>query len=213
MRPLRLALTKGRIESDAIRLLESRGVDCSPLRDKGRKLIVPLRANLDVVFAKAADVLTYVQNGVCDIGIVGKDTIMETGGSFLEVSDLGFGVCKMCLAAPVGAELYSGFSRLRVATKFVNIASDYFTKKQIDAEIIEIDSSVELAPLLGLAHAIVDIVQTGDTLRENGLEVVEDIAHISTRLIVNMASFKMRTAEIGGFIEQISPNNGGVLGC
>lgn len=213
MQKLRLALTKGRIEKDAIALLESRGFDCTPLRDKGRKLIVPLGDNLDVVFAKAADVLTYVKAGVCDIGIVGKDTIMETGGAFLEVADLGFGQCKMCVAAQKGAELYTGFSRPRIATKFTNIAADYFAGKQMDVEIIQIDSSVELAPLLGLAHAIVDIVQTGDTLRENGLEVVDEFAYISTRLIVNMASFKMRTQEISAIIEAISAKEGGVMAC
>ena len=213
MRALRLALTKGRIENDAIKLLESRGFDCLPLTDKGRKLIVPLGDSLDVVFAKAVDVLTYVKAGVCDMGIVGKDTIMETGGAFLEVTDLGFGKCKMCVAAPVGAELYTGFSRPKIATKFPHIAADYFAGKQMDVEIIQIDSSVELAPILGLAHAIVDIVQTGDTLRENGLEVVDEFADISTRFIVNMASFKMRTREISELIEAISAKEGGVMAC
>lgn len=197
MKPLRIALTKGRLEKDAVALFGQIGFDCSAVRNKGRKLILPVAGGaFEVVLAKAADVITYVEHGVCDLGIVGKDTIMEHGGSFYEVLDLGFGKCRFALAGPKECDFFSGYSARTVASKYPNVAAEYFGRKAMDVRIIKIEGSVELAPLLGLADAIVDIVETGGTLRENGLEVIETICGISARLIVNAASMKMRKEEI-----------------
>ncbi len=179
----------------------------------GRKLVATIDAGrIEVVFAKAADVITYTESGVCDIGIVGKDTIMEMGGSFYEMSDLGFGICRFALAAPVGADFYAGYSARRIATKYPKVAAEFFGRKQMDVKIIKIEGSVELSPILGLADAIVDIVQTGVTLKENGLEVVEEIAPVSARLIVNIASLKLRKNEIEEIVKRIETTKGGTSG-
>ena len=203
-KPLRMALTKGRLEKDTIGLLESLGFDCTAVREKGRRLILPIPdANLEVVLAKANDVITYVEHGVCDMGVVGKDTIIEMQGKFFELVDLGFGRCKFALAAKKGTEFYSGFGVKCIATKYPNVARRFFESKGMDVDIVKIEGSVELAPLLGLADGIVDIVETGVTLRENGLEVVEDVVPISARLIANTVSLKLRQTEIEALIQQI----------
>ena len=198
MKPLRIALTKGRLEKDTVGLLESAGYDCTSVRDKGRKLILPIgNGEIEVVLAKAADVITYVENGVCDLGVVGKDTIMENGRSFYEILDLGFGKCRFALAGKAGIDFFSGYNEKTIATKYPNVTRTFFEGKGMDIRIIKIEGSVELAPLLGLADAIVDIVETGSTLRENGLVIIEDnVAPISARLIANTASLKLRKAEI-----------------
>ncbi len=194
---LRLALTKGRLEKKSVALFESIGMDCSPLHEAGRRLIHTIPGEgLDVVLAKAPDVITYVEHGVCDIGIVGKDTILEHGRSFYELLDLGFGQCRFCLAARTGDEFYGTHHAKRVASKYPNVAKHFFSQKGMDVEVIKIDGSVELAPILGLADAIVDLVETGTTLRDNGLSVIEDIVSVSARLIVNVASMKLRRKEI-----------------
>ena len=195
MRPIRIALTKGRLETRAVELFSTIGLDCSNLQNKGRRLILPMDG-FEVVLAKSADVLTYVGHGACDIGIVGKDTIVEAGGSFYEMLDLGFGKCRFALAGPAGEDFYHGYHERGVATKYPNVAKRFFEQKGMDVKIIKIDGSVELAPLLDLAHAIVDIVETGSTLRENGLAVYEEIMPISARVIVNRASMKLRREEI-----------------
>lgn len=204
MKPIRIALTKGRLEKDTVALFQRMGFDCDQLINKGRKLILEIPdANLEVVLAKAADVITYIENGVCDIGVVGKDTIMEYGGSFFEVCDLGFGRCRFALAAKKGADFYSGYSEKTIATKYPNVSRSFFKQKGMDVRIVKIEGSVELAPLLGLADAIVDIVETGTTLRENGLEVIEDVAPISARLIVNAASLKLYKNRIEDLVEKM----------
>ena len=203
-RPIRIALTKGRLEKDTVGLFESLGFDCTAVRDKGRKLILPIPdGNMEVVLAKANDVITYVEHGVCDLGVVGKDTIMEMRDKFFEMVDLGFGRCKFALAAKKGTDFYSGYGIKTIATKYPNVARTFFEKKGMDTEIIKIEGSVELAPLLELADGIVDIVETGTTLKENGLEVIEDVAPISARLIANTVSLKMRQAEIERLINMI----------
>jgi len=203
-RPIRIALTKGRLEKDTVGLFESLGFDCTAVRDKGRKLILPIPdGNMEVVLAKANDVITYVEHGVCDLGVVGKDTIMEMRGKFFEMVDLGFGRCKFALAAKKGTDFYSGYGIKTIATKYPNVARTFFEKKGMDTEIIKIEGSVELAPLLELADGIVDIVETGTTLKENGLEVIEDVAPISARLIANTVSLKMRQEEIERLINMI----------
>ena len=196
MRPIRMALTKGRLEKDTLALFDRMGLDTSVVRDKGRRLILPVGDRLEVVLAKAADVLTYVEHGVCDLGVVGKDTIAEGGGSFYEVLDLGFGRCRFALAAPKGSDFFAGYTAKTVASKYPNVTRAYFDKKNMDVRIIKIEGSVELAPLLGLSDGIVDIVETGSTLKENGLAVVEDVMPISARLMVNMACMKLRKQEI-----------------
>ena len=200
MKPLRIALTKGRLEKDTVELLESAGYDCTAVHEKGRRLILPIssgESEINIVLAKAADVITYVENGVCDLGVVGKDTIMENGRSFYEILDLGFGKCRFALAGKKGKDFYSGYNEKTIATKYPNVTRTFFEGKGMDIRIIKIEGSVELAPLLGLSDAIVDIVETGSTLKENGLEIIEDnVAPISARLIANTASLKLRKNEI-----------------
>ncbi len=201
---LRLALTKGRLQDKTVALLERAGLNCTPVKDPGRRLIHALPDYpLDAVLAKAPDVITYVEHGVCDLGVVGKDTILERGESpFYEVLDLGFGRCRFALAVKKGSDFYGTYRTRRIATKYPNVARRFFEKKSMDVEIIKIEGSVELAPILGLADAIVDIVETGATLRENGLEPIEDVAEVSARLIVNTAAMKLKKAEILDFIQK-----------
>ncbi|WP_028509699.1 ATP phosphoribosyltransferase [Ruminococcus sp. NK3A76] len=206
-KPLRIALTKGRLEKDTIGLFEKIGFDCTAVREKGRKLILPVDGGrIEVVLAKANDVITYVEHGVCDMGVVGKDTIMEMQGKFFELADLGFGRCKFALAAKKGEKFYGGYGVKTIATKYPNITRNHFESKGMDVEIVKIEGSVELAPLLELSDGIVDIVETGTTLKENGLEVIEDICPISARLIVNMVSMKLRQQEIEELVELIDKN-------
>ena len=202
MSSLRIALTKGRLEKQTVELFEKMGLDCDELKNKGRRLI--LKANdYEVVLAKAADVITYVEHGVCDIGIVGKDTIVENGKSFYEMTDLNLGKCDFALAVKKGTNFFDGFNTKRVASKYPNITKAYFESKGMDVKIIKIEGSVELAPILNLADGIVDIVETGTTLKENGLEVAEKIMPVSARVIVNMASMKLRREEIDEFLKKI----------
>ncbi len=196
MRPLRIALTKGRLEKDCIGLFESVGLDCSGLRDKGRKLVFPLSDNVEAVLAKAADVVTYVENGVCDLGVVGKDTIIEMGTSVYEILDLGFGRCRFAVAGKKDADPFDGYGTKVIATKYPAVTRRFFEELGMDVNVIKIEGSVELAPILGLSDAIVDIVETGSTLRENGLEVKREVCGISARLICNIASLKLRQNEI-----------------
>jgi ATP phosphoribosyltransferase regulatory subunit len=201
-RPLRIALTKGRLEKNSIALFKTMGLDTSQLENKGRRLILPV-GDYEAVLSKAPDVITYVEHGVCDIGIVGKDTIVEHGNSFYEVIDLNIGKCRFALACPKGTDFFSGYKRKVIASKYPKVAREYFKSKGMDVDIIKIEGSVELAPLLGLADGIVDIVETGSTLKENGLEVVDEIMPISARVVVNMASMKLRKEEIESFLNDL----------
>lgn len=204
MKPLRIALTKGRLEKDTVALLEQIGYDCSAVRNKGRRLILPIGSGeIEVVLAKAADVITYVEHGVCDLGVVGKDTILENGTSFYELLDLGFGKCRFAVAGKAGYDFYDGYKAKTIATKYPNVARTHFENKAMDIRFIKIEGSVELAPLLGLADAIVDIVETGSTLKENGLEVYEEVVPISARLIANNASLKLRKKEIEELVNKM----------
>lgn len=201
-RPIRIALTKGRLERKTVELFKTMGLDTTELENKGRRLILPVD-KYETVLSKAPDVITYVEHGVCDIGVVGKDTIVEHGSSFYEVIDLNIGKCRFALACPKGTDFFSGYKRKTVASKYPKVAKEFFESKGMDVEVIKIEGSVELAPLLGLADGIVDIVETGSTLKENGLEVVEEIFPISARVIVNMASMKLRKAEIEEFLKDL----------
>lgn len=200
---LKIALTKGRLEKSTVALFEKMGYDVSAFETKGRKLILPVGDGIEVVLAKALDVITYVEHGVCDIGVVGKDTISERGGAFYEVLDLGFGRCKFALAAPKGVDFYAGYNIKRLASKYPHVTREFFARKGMDVDIIKIEGSVELAPLLGLVDGIVDLVETGNTLRENGLVEVEDVMQVSARLIVNTASMKLKKNEINDLIDKI----------
>ena len=201
---LRIALTKGRLQDKSVELFEAAGLDCSPVRHPGRRLIQALpNYPLDAVLAKAPDVITYVEHGVCDLGVVGKDTILERGGAFYEVLDLGFGRCRFALAVKAGSDFYGTYKTRRVASKYPNVTRAFFEGKGMDVDIIKIEGSVELAPILDLADGIVDIVETGATLRENGLEPIEDVAQVSARLIVNTASMKLHKDGITDFLSRV----------
>ncbi len=199
---IRIALTKGRLEKQTVELFQKMGLNCEELINKGRRLILRVD-DYEVVLAKAADVITYVEHGVCDIGIVGRDTIVENGKSFYEMMDLNLGKCDFALATKKGVNFFDGFNTKRIASKYPNVTKAYFEGKGMDVKIIKIEGSVELAPLLELADGIVDIVETGTTLKENGLEVIEKIMPISARVIVNMASMKLRRNEIDTFLEKL----------
>lgn len=200
MRYLTFALTKGRLAYKTLELLEGMGITCQEMKDKNsRKLIfVNEEKKLRFFLAKGPDVPTYVEYGAADIGIVGKDTIMEEGRKIYEVLDLGFGACRMCVCGPESAREYLNHNQLiRVATKYPVIAKDYFyNQKNQTVEIIKLNGSIELAPILGLSDVIVDIVETGATLRENDLDALETIVPISARLIANKSSYQFQTEAI-----------------
>lgn len=207
MKNIKIALTKGRLEKAAVKIFEAVGVDIKELQDKGRKLIFHCENelyNIDFFLVKAPDVTTYVEYGAADIGIVGKDTLLEKNREFYEVLDLEIGKCRFAVAALPDFRMEEGYSRKKIATKYPNVAREYFRKKGMDIELIKIEGSVELAPIVGLADAIVDIVETGETLKENGLIIVEEICDISARMIVNKASMKTKREEIIKIIEEMS---------
>ena len=204
MRYLTVALAKGRLAQKAMGLFEQAGFPCDEMKDKNsRKLIFTNEeAGIRFFLAKATDVPTYVEYGAADIGIAGKDTILEEGRKLYEVIDLGFGKCWMCVCGPETArEKLKHHELIRVATKYPNIAKDYFyNKKHQTVEIIKLGGSIELAPLVGLSEVIVDIVETGSTLRENGLTVLEEICPLSARMVVNQVSMKREQERIAGLI-------------
>lgn len=194
-RYLTFALAKGRIAKQTMGFLEQIGITCEEMKDPSSRKLIFCNEELKLKFflAKATDVPTYVEYGAADIGVVGKDTMLEEGRKMYEVLDLGLGKCRMCVAGPKDAEklLHSG-ELIRVATKYPNIAKDYFyNKKHQTVEIIKLNGSIELAPIVGLSDVIVDIVETGSTLKENGLVVLEEVCPISCRMVVNEVSMKM----------------------
>ena len=195
MNYITFALTKGRLAKTTLDLFETIGVTCEEMKDKDSRKLIFVNEQLGLKFflAKGPDVPTYVEYGAADVGIVGKDTIMEEGRKLYEVLDLGFGKCRMCVCGPQSAKEYLQHKELiRVATKYPNIAKDYFyNKKHQTVEIIKLNGSIELAPIVGLSEVIVDIVETGSTLRENGLTVLEEICPLSARMVVNQVSMKM----------------------
>ncbi|ABN54079.1 MAG TPA: ATP phosphoribosyltransferase [Hungateiclostridium thermocellum] len=206
MRYLTIALSKGRLTDMSVELFEAIGIDCTELKNSSRKLILTDEKNkIKFFLAKPSDVPTYVEYGAADIGIVGKDTLMEEGRHLYEVLNLGFAACKMVVAGP--AELMGKLDRLtnkRVATKYPRIAREYFEHKRKESiEVIKLNGSVELAPLVGLSEVIVDLVESGRTLKENGLVVLDTIADISARLVVNRVSMKMKSERINPIIDAI----------
>lgn len=207
MKYLTLALAKGRLARNTMELFEKMGIRCEEMKDKStRKLIFINEAHkLKFFLAKAGDVPTYVEYGAADIGVVGKDTILEEGRKLLEAVDLNMGKCRMCVCGPESArELLQHHEMIRVASKYPNIAKDYFyNKKHQTVEIIKLNGSVELAPIVGLSEVIVDIVETGSTLKENDLEVLEEICPLSARMVVNQVSMKMENERIMKLIHEL----------
>lgn len=207
MRYLTIALTKGRLADKSLELFEKIGITCEEIRSKDtRKLIfVNEELKLKMFLAKGPDVPTYVEYGAADIGISGKDIIMEEGRKLYEVLDLGIGKCNMCVCGPESAKEYlEHHEMIRVATKYPNIAKDYFyNKKHQTVDIIKLNGSIELAPIVGLSEVIVDIVETGATLRENGLNVLETVCPLSARVVVNQVSMKMENERISKLINDL----------
>ena len=199
-----IALTKGRLEKETVKLLDKAHYGTEELKDKGRKLVFnDTKADIKYFLVKAADSITYVEHGVADIGVVGKDTLLEADDNYYEVLDLGIGKCNFIVASLPEKDIFKKIGHIKIGTKYPHVAREYFKKKAMDVEIIKIEGSVELAPILGLCDAIVDIMETGTTLKENGLIVFDTICPISARVIVNKASFKMKKQEIGEFIEKL----------
>ena len=207
MRYLTFALGKGRLANQTLETFEKIGITCQEMKDKNTRKLIFVNEELKLRFflAKGPDVPTYVEYGAADIGIVGKDTILEEKRSIYEVLDLGFGRCRMCVCGPAGArELLQHQDLIRVATKYPRIAKDYFyNKKHQTVEIIKLNGSIELAPIVGLSEVIVDIVETGSTLRENGLEVLEEVCPLSARMVVNPVSMKMEHGRITELIHNL----------
>ena len=207
MRYLTFALGKGRLANKTLETFEKIGITCEEMKDKNtRKLIfVNEEYKLRFFLAKGPDVPTYVEYGAADIGIVGKDTILEEARNIYEVLDLGFGKCRMCICGPAEAkELLQHHEQIRVATKYPRIAKDYFyNKKHQTVEIIKLNGSIELAPIVGLSEVICDIVETGSTLRENGLVVLEEVCPLSARMVVNQVSMKMDNERITKLISDL----------
>ena len=207
MRYLTFALAKGRLASKSLEMFEKIGITCEEMKDKNSRKLIFTNEELGYRFflAKATDVPTYVEYGAADIGIVGKDTILEEGRKLYEVLDLGIGRCRMCVCGPEEARERSKHHELiRVATKYPAIAKDYFyNKKHQTVEIIKLNGSIELAPIVGLSEVIVDIVETGTTLRENGLTVLEEVCPLSARMVVNQVSMKRENERIGKIIRDL----------
>ncbi len=207
MRYITFALAKGRLAKKAMEILEEIGITCVEMKDEKTRKLIFVNEELGFKFflAKASDVPTYVEYGAADIGIVGRDTLLEEGRKLYEVYDLGIGKCKMCVCGPKSAvDLLQNHELIRVASKYPNIAKDYFYNvKHQTVEIIKLNGSVELAPIVGLSEVIVDIVETGATLRENGLDVLEEICDLSARMVVNQVSMKMENARISEIIDRL----------
>ncbi len=207
MKYLTIALAKGRLAKQTLALLEQTGITCEEMKDKDTRKLIFVNEELGLKFflSKTSDVPTYVEYGAADIGVVGSDTILEEGRKILEVLDLGLGKCRMCVAGPASArELLQKNEIIRVASKYPKIAKDYFyNKKHQTVEIVKLNGSVELAPIVWLSEVIVDIVETGSTLKENGLEVLEEICPLSARVVVNEASMKMQRERITKIVKDL----------
>lgn len=207
-RYLTFALTKGRLAKKTMELFEQIGISCEEMKDPDSRKLIFVNEELKLKFflAKGPDVPTYVEYGAADIGIVGRDTIQEEGRKLYEVLDLGFGKCRMCVCGPESArEKLNGQELIRVATKYPHIAKDYFyNRKNQTVEIIKLNGSIELAPIVGLAEVIVDIVETGSTLRENGLVVLEEVCPLSARVVVNPVSMRMENERITNLLSRLN---------
>lgn len=201
---IKIAITKGRIEKQVCQLLSQRGFDMEPVLHKDRELLIETNDGLSMIFAKANDVLTFLEHGIVDVGFVGKDTLEDSDfQDYYEMLDLNIGKCYFALAAYPEYRQKVFKRRQRIASKYTKVAKDYFHQKQQDVEIIKLEGSVELGPVVGLSDAIVDIVETGSTLKANGLEIIEKISDVSTKMIVNKVSLKFKKEEIFHLIEKL----------
>lgn len=199
-----IALTKGRLEKEAIKIFDRAGFGTENLKEKGRKLVFnDTKYDINYFLVKSNDCITYVEHGVADIGIVGLDSLLEKTNTCYELIDLKVGKCKFIVASLPEIDLFNKKDHIKIGTKYPTIAKEYFKANNIDVEIIKIEGSVELAPILGLCDGIVDIMETGTTLKENGLVVLREIKEISARLIVNKASFKLKKKEIDFVLEEV----------
>lgn len=206
---LKIAITKGRIEKQVCRLLQNKGFDMDPIIHKDRELLIETSDGLSMIFAKANDVLTFLEHGIVDVGFVGKDTLEDSDfHEYYEMLDLNIGKCYFAVAAYPEYKNKEFKRRKRIASKYTKVAKEYFTSKQEDVEIIKLEGSVELGPVVGLSDAIVDIVETGSTLKANGLEVIEKISDVSTKMIVNKVSLKFKKEEIFQLIEALKEEEG-----
>jgi len=204
---LNIALGKGRLADTTVKQLQAIGIEFPDYSKESRKLMFEdSTGKIRIIFVKAVDVGIYVEKGACDVGVIGKDTLLESGSDVFEMMDLGYGKCIFAVAAPNGFK-YDKTKKLRVATKYPNVAKQYFAQFGRSIEIIKINGSVELAPLIGLSDVIVDIVETGTTLRENGLSVVEEISDISARFIVNRASLKTKEKQVAEIMKALKERN------
>ena len=207
MKYLTFALAKGRVAKKTMEILEKIGITCEEVNDKDTRKLVFVNEDLKIRFflAKADDVPTYVEYGAADIGIVGKDTLLEHGRNLYEVLDLDMAKCRMCVAGPASArDILDSGKVIRVASKYPNIAREYFhNSRHQTAEIIKLHGSVELAPIVGLSDVIVDIVETGSTLKANGLEVIEEICDCSARMVINQVSMSMEEERIREIISNL----------
>lgn len=205
---LKVALTKGRIEKKVTTMLEKLGYDVTSMINKNRELQINVEDKMEIIFAKSNDVVTFIEHGIVDIGIVGSDTLLENSfKNYYELLDLEIGKCSFAVCSYPEYKNIKLNRRKRIATKYPNVAKKYFKSKDEDVEIIKLEGSVELGPVVGLTDAIVDIVETGATLRANGLEVIEKITDVSTRLICNKTKFKYKKEEILNLIDLIENNN------
>ncbi len=208
MRYLTFALGKGRLAKKTLELFEQIGITCEEMKDPDSRKLIFVNEELKLKFflAKGPDVPTYVEYGAADIGVVGKDTILEENRKLYEVLDLGYGACRMCVCGPESArDLLKHQELIRVATKYPRIARDYFhNQKNQTVEIIKLNGSVELAPIVGLSEVIVDIVETGTTLRENGLTVLEEVCPLSARMVVNQVSMRMEHERINRLLTDLN---------
>ncbi|OUC52273.1 ATP phosphoribosyltransferase [Eggerthia catenaformis] len=201
---IKIAITKGRIEKQVCRLLEKQGFDMDPIFNKNRELLIETKDGIQMIFAKSNDVLTFLEHGIADVGFVGKDTLMESDyHDYYEMLDLEIGRCFFALCAYPSYKTKNFNRRKRIASKYTKTAKEYFAKRKEDVEVIKLEGSVELGPVVGLSDAIVDIVETGNTLKANGLEVINKIEEISTRMIVNKVALKYKKKEILALIKAL----------
>ncbi len=205
MKLLKVVLSKGAVYDETLDILERAGFEVAPLKEETRKLkVVSEKDGIEYIFSRPFDTPTFVEQGAADLGVVGKDVLMEMGKKVFELLDLGYGCCRFVRAAPAGTEKereesYRYLGQIRVATKYVRVTEDYFSAKGIQAEIIKLHGSVELAPLTGLADEIIDLASTGRTLKENDLVVIDEVATSSARLIANQVSYRSNFERIEGF--------------
>ncbi len=204
MEMITIALAKGQLAEETFKLLEGMGIDCSAPRDPGRRLVLEDGEQaIRFILVKPADVPTYVEHGVADMGVAGKDTLMEENRPLYELLDLGFGRCRLCIAGFPDRPLGTLYANQRVATKYPNIARNYYATQGKNIQIIKLNGSVELGPIVGLSDVILDIVESGSTLRANGLAVLEEICQVTARLVVNRVALKTKRARIQALVEGI----------